>query len=73
MSRPFEACSRAEVLYLLDLVREHSGHVRLSYKEDKAGHLRILLETDSPQLTRYFGYMLDRERARLRQTPCESR
>lgn len=60
--RPFEVCTRHEVEYLMDLAREHVGHVRLSLEEDGQGHLRILFEADSPELSRYLGYMLDRER-----------
>lgn len=60
--RPFEVCTRHEVEYLLDLAREHAGHVRLSLEEDGQGRLRILFEADSPELSRYLGYMLDRER-----------
>ncbi len=68
--RPFEVCSPEEVLYLFDLAREHPAHVRLSYDEDHAGRMRILLEADSPELSRYFGYMLDRRR---KEAPCGSR
>lgn len=60
--RPFEVCTRDEVEFLLDLVREHVGHVRLTLRENRRGQLRILLEADSPELTRYLGYMLDRRR-----------
>jgi hypothetical protein len=68
--RPFEVCSREEVLYLLDLAREHSAHVRLSCGEDPRGRIRILLEADSPELSRYFGFMLDRRRS---EATCGSR
>ena len=60
--RPFEICTPEEVLYLLDLAREHLGHVRLTCNEDPEGRLKILLEADTPELSRFLAYMLDRER-----------
>ncbi len=62
--RPFEVCSKDEVEYLMGLVLEHVGHVRLSCKEDGKKRLRVLVEADSPELSRYLGFMLDRERLR---------
>lgn len=60
--RPFEVCTRDEVEFLMDLVREHVGHVRLSVQEDRHGRMRLLLEADTPELSRYLGFMLDRRR-----------
>lgn len=64
-SQPFAVYSRTEVMLLLDLVREHAPHVRLRYEETER-ELRIMLETDRPELTRYMAFMLRRLRERQR-------
>lgn len=66
----FAACSKAEVLLLLELAREHEPHVQLAYRE-YGEVLQIYLETDSPELSAYLNYMV----ARLRdeQVALESR
>lgn len=56
-SRRFNVCTRAEVLLLLDLAREHEPHIRLSFKE-LPDTLQIFAEADSPELSEYLQFML---------------
>lgn len=57
----FSVCSKAEVLLLLELAREHEPHIQLSFKE-YGEILQIYLETDSQELGAYLNYMLRRLR-----------
>jgi hypothetical protein len=57
----FTACSKAEVLLLLDLAREHEPHVHLSFRE-VGDVLQIYLEADSTELSDYLRFMLARLR-----------
>jgi hypothetical protein len=59
----FSACSKSEVMLLLDLAREHEPHVRLDFRE-YGDVLQIYLETDSPELSAYLNFMLARLRDR---------
>lgn len=57
----FSVCSKSEVLLLLDLAREHEPHVQLSFRE-YGDVLQIYLETDSPELSAYLNFMVERLR-----------
>lgn len=72
----FSVCSKAEVLLLLELAREHEPHIHLSFRE-YGEILQLYLETDSTELSAYLGFMLSRLREQQRQielsfqTPAE--
>lgn len=57
----FSVCSKAEVMLLLELAREHEPHIHLSFRE-YGDILQIYLETDSQQLSDYLNFMLKRLR-----------
>lgn len=57
----FSVCSKAEVMLLLELAREHEPHIHLSFRE-YGEILQIYLETDSVELSEYLNYMLKRLR-----------
>lgn len=62
----FSVCSKAEVLLLLELAREHEPHINLSFRE-YGEILQIYLETDSTELSAYLHFMLSRLREQQRQ------
>ena len=58
----FATCTRAEVLLLEELAKEHRHKLRLKHIETPHS-MQIIIETDSQQLRDYIYFMLQRLRS----------
>ena len=61
----FATCTKAEVLLLEDLAREHRHRLRVKHIETPHS-MQIVIETDSQQLRDYIYFMLQRLRNQQR-------
>lgn len=61
----FATCTKAEVLLLEELAREHRHRLRVKHIETPHS-MQIVIETDSQQLRDYIYFMLQRLRSQQR-------
>lgn len=56
-AKPLSVCSREAIGLILELAREHSEHVRLSFRE-RENRIEVVLLADTEELAGFFEYMV---------------